>query len=252
MINKIQYLRKLPSVGMGASWLTGNEAPDPIDPNIPPDPFPPIPPEPDIDPPPRPPSPVTYSGPNFALRTWDTYFDGIINSFYLAFRDNGVDTVECLLSDVTSAGIAIDTSAMKVSKIIPTLTWPSDDVRLAGISQINNYLNISISNAKNKISDIRTANNKIVNDNRIAAKKIQDEKDLQAKKDLEALNAQKEKDRLDVIKNELFKLGETISMLDAQNPLTIGRKLVNGLEYISNKKDVHTRDESGNIIVTKQ
>jgi hypothetical protein len=254
MIHKIQYLRTLPVAGMGATtgWTDKDLSPDPIDPNIPPDPFPPFV-DPDIPPEdPRPAPPVTYSGPNFALRTWDTYFDGIINSFYLAFRDNGVNTVECLLSDENSAGITIDASAMKVTKIIPSLTWPSYIEQASGISQINNYLNTSIANAKQKISDIRTTNNKIVNDNRIAAQKIQDEKDLQALKDQEALNAKIEKDRLDVIKNELFKLGETISMLDAQNPLTIGRKLVNGLEYISNKKDVHTRDEAGNIIVTKQ
>jgi hypothetical protein len=251
MIHKIQYLRTLPAAGMGAipNWEDPNSSPDPDDPNFPPIPIPPY----DEDfPPPRPPAPVTYSGPNFALRTWDTYFDGIINSFYLAFRDNGVNTVECLMSDENSASITIDASAMKVTKIIPSLTWPSDAIRLSGISQINNYLNISIANANRKISDIRTTNNKIVNDNRIAAQKIIDDKIKQDKLDLDAKNAKIESDRLVAMKNELFKLGETISILDAQNPLTIGRKLVNGLEYISNKKDVHTRDEAGNIIVTKE
>jgi hypothetical protein len=51
---------------------------------------------------------------------------------------------------------------------------------------------------------------------------------------------------------ELLILGQSISKLDAQNPQSYGRNIINGLDYVSNKINVHTRDDAGNIIITKK
>ena len=57
------------------------------------------------------------------------------------------------------------------------------------------------------------------------------------------LNLQKQREA------DLLILGLSISKLESQNPLSYGRKLVNGLEYVSNNKNVHNRDDAGNIIL---
>lgn len=100
-----------------------------------------------------------------------------------------------------------------------------------------------------------------------AAKKLADEKLLKEAQDAAAaLIAQQAAQQAEAIatavanqmilvkqrENELLALGLQISKLDLQNPMqTIGRSIVNGLDYVSNKKNVHTRDDAGNIIVTK-
>ena len=275
MINKIQYLRKLIAIGMPFGKINIGGQQVSLDPNTfidpvtgqatvpkPPAPTPPTPtpPTPTPTPTPKPITPTPPTPPPPPTVTVDitkNVFDPIVNLFSNNFKSSGNASMAtlpplCTDSNVTSALNACQLAFENQNTLILTATNLTTGVQQTALTTLMNQRNTAI----NQIKDIKKNNNTYVN-GIIAANQARIDAIIKQQKEADAALAQKLiDDQILFKKNEFFKVvakyGSTISKLDAQSIQSDSRDVINGLNYISNNKDIITRDDAGNIIVTKE